>query len=380
VTSNILLVEESPLERRLLAQVLESAGHRVTAIENATGTRGTQILSSVDLAIVSSLGESGVDLELIQWLRRQATAAKLPILTLFPDATVHARQVALSMGASDYVARPFSADFLMSRVQSLLNHRRNLASVAPQGFARRVLVVDDSPTYGYALLDELHKDGHDVAFAETGTDGLAFLNRHRVDLVVLDIFLPDINGVEVCRNIKTGRLTSTIPVLILTGREKSAVRADAAAAHADDFVLKSRDLDAIRVKVRRLLFRNATRILPADNPVTAAADLAPLSRQDSPSRNAVVEVNSNRMSAATDPNKSPESTDLFKKVVQETGLSELLACSAVENVCRRLDVDPHTLSTPDLPRVIAGLERTLALFLPPSEFKERQAALNALAR
>src|SRR5512145_2826255 len=223
----ILLVERNEVERKQLAQALAHAGFRVLPTESTEDAQHLIARTPADLAIVSNAVDDSMDVALVQWLRAQAFSATIPILALSTDASVHARLSALAAGANDHVAWPFSPAHIIGRIRNLLNHRDHLPSVAPQGFARRILVVDDSPTYGNALLDELQKDGHDVAVAENGIDALKFLERYRVDLVVLDVFLPDINGVEVCRRIKTSPRTCSLPVLVLTGREKSAVRSEA---------------------------------------------------------------------------------------------------------------------------------------------------------
>lgn len=467
----VLLVESNATQRAQLASALERAGHRVLISQSAAEARKAVARTSIDLAIVSNSLSDWVDVELVQWLRGQPAATSLPILALSTDPSVHARLSALAAGANDHVVWPFSADHVLDRIQNLLNRRDHLPSVAPQGFARRVLVVDDSPTYGNALLDELQKDGHDVVLAESGTDAMRFLERHRADLVVLDVFLPDINGVEVCRRIKSTPRTSGIVVLMLTGREKSAIRAEAAAAHADDFAVKSRDLESIRGKVRLLLvrgpirsnssgqidavspesgtlarnsgsnYRNASpagetvsvplgafanrtsaasvdatasriigsaqRTMPIDcNPVartqaaragsgsvdrlaTAAVAMESATANNSSTRLLAAapvgetsqEKSSTRMLAAMPFHAGGlRGEDLFASIVQCTGLSELLARSTVESICRRLEIVPADLAPEDVARVIEGLDRTLRLFLPPSEAKERLMALSRLGQ
>jgi DNA-binding response OmpR family regulator len=399
----ILLVERSEAERTKLEDALRHAGFRVIEARSSAEARTALGNTVPELAILSNSFNESVDVDLLQWLRSQDFGMTLPILVLSQGSAVHDRLAALTSGANDYIAWPIDLDHLVSRVRSLINHRDHLPSVAPQGFARRILVVDDSPTYGNALLDELQKDGHDVALAENGNDALLYLERHRADLVVLDVFLPDINGVEVCRRIKTSSKTSGLLVLILTGREKSAVRAEAAAAHADEFAVKSRDLEAIRSKVRVLLARSASRTIssgrlaavhlepsaPPSNPQPSRASVmegrrtisGPLSAVNPASGDGRTPASSGRMLVAPAiANRSLQGTELFTLIVQGTGLSELLARSTVESVCRRLDLDPRALELKDVPRVVEGLERTLQLFLPPAEAKERLRTLGNLGQ
>src|SRR6185295_9355465 len=124
--------------------------------------------------------------------------------------------------------------------------------VAP-GFARRVMVVDDSVAYAQALVDELHRDGHDVAVARTGHDALAYLVVQELDLAIVDAFLPDMSGVDLCSRLRGTPGVRRTPVLLLTGREKSALRARARDVDATELAVKSRDLESVRMQARRLL-------------------------------------------------------------------------------------------------------------------------------
>jgi DNA-binding response OmpR family regulator len=411
MTANILLVEESASERKRLTAILEEAAHHVTAVDNVVAARCALLRTNVDLAVASTTADDGADIDLIHWLSRQSPALAVPILVLASDSTAKTRLLARQAGASDYLARPFFPEYLLHRISNLLMHRECKPSIPPQGFARRVLVVDDSPTYGFALTDALQKDGHDVAFAETGKEALAFLESNRIDAVVVDVFLPDVNGVEVCRRIKSNARTASLPVLVLTGREKSAMRTEAEEANADDFAVKATDFDAIRHKVRMLLVRAPNRKIsvnriPAGG-LNASATPSPIASTRIRDFSAVAsppssqDTSSARLRVApklcdplsTDPLPSSPlaanaegfsagstSADLLAVVVSMSGLSELVARSSVETACRRLDLDPHALSRKDIPRVVASLERTLQLFLPPTEARQRLAALNALAR
>lgn len=347
----VLFFEPDVTERARLTAVLERAGLRIEGVGDLREALVVLERCAPDLTIVVSERCGADDLSLVRRLREGAVTKDMPILALCGESSVSSRLSALSAGADDCLAHSVASEQLLPRVQNLLNRRDNLPSLAPHGFARRVLVVDDSPTYGHALLEELRQDGHDVVFAETAAEGLLFLERHRAELVILDVFLPDMNGIDVCRRIKGNEQTADLPVLILTGRERSAVRDAAAAALADDFVVKSRDFAAIRNKVRGLLVRSAPRAISSGRLVAVGA-------------------------AATG---VLQGQALFEHIVRQTGLSELLARSTVESVCRRLELEPQSLSSRDVPRVVDALARSLQLFLPAPEARERLAALNALA-
>jgi len=80
----------------------------------------------------------------------------------------------------------------------------------------RVLVVDDDPRLLHIVAMYLGIEGYDVVTAESGEDGLTEMGSNRPDLVVLDIMMPGMDGIEVCRRIRTNTQTADVPVLMFS--------------------------------------------------------------------------------------------------------------------------------------------------------------------
>jgi two-component system KDP operon response regulator KdpE len=118
----------------------------------------------------------------------------------------------------------------------------------------RVLVVDDEPQILRALAINLRARHYEVFTAATGTDALAVAAAHRPDLVVLDLGLPDIDGVDVIRGL---RGWSTAPIVVLSGRTDSADKVDALDAGADDYVTKPFAVDELLARLRAVSRRAA---------------------------------------------------------------------------------------------------------------------------
>jgi len=98
-----------------------------------------------------------------------------------------------------------------------------------------VLVVDDDPTVREVVRRYLTRDGMTVIEAARGDDGLAAFHHHRPDLVVLDLMLPGVDGLDVCRVIRT---ESTVPVIMLTALGEESDRVVGLEYGADDYVTK----------------------------------------------------------------------------------------------------------------------------------------------
>jgi len=116
----------------------------------------------------------------------------------------------------------------------------------------RLLLVEDDPSIAEPLVAALRREGHDVVWSSTGTEGLAAAGPE-VDLVLLDLGLPDIDGLEVCRRIRA-RLPE-LPVLMLTARAEEVDAVVGLDAGADDYVTKPFRLAELMARIRAALRR-----------------------------------------------------------------------------------------------------------------------------
>ncbi|MEU5939643.1 response regulator [Micromonospora sp. NPDC047548] len=132
----------------------------------------------------------------------------------------------------------------------------------------RILVVDDEPQILRALRINLRARGYDVEVAETGTAALKAAASHPPDLVVLDLGLPDIDGVDVIRGL---RGWTSVPIIVLSGRAGSEDKVAALDAGADDYVTKPFGVDELLARIRAVTRRlTAPSADAASLPVTAA--------------------------------------------------------------------------------------------------------------
>jgi two-component system response regulator MprA len=119
----------------------------------------------------------------------------------------------------------------------------------------RVLVVDDDSAVRRSLSTALGRDGYEIVAAEGGNAALAHLAAVNVDAIVLDVAMPEPNGLEVCRRLRArGDRT---PILMLTARDLIDDRVAGLDAGADDYLVKPFALAELRARLRALLRRNA---------------------------------------------------------------------------------------------------------------------------
>src|SRR3954467_5415286 len=116
-----------------------------------------------------------------------------------------------------------------------------------------VLVVDDERTIREAVARALRMHGYDVALAADGDQALQTVAVLRPEVIVLDLMMPRVDGIEVCKRLRASG--ATVPVLMLTARDAIADRVEGLEAGADDYLVKPFDLDELIARLRALLRR-----------------------------------------------------------------------------------------------------------------------------
>src|SRR5829696_1340777 len=119
----------------------------------------------------------------------------------------------------------------------------------------KILIVDDDRALRDALRRALVLGGYDTVSVDSGEAALAEVTNGAPDAVVLDIGLPDVDGLEVCRRLRGAG--DRVPVLMLTARDAVSDRIDGLDAGADDYLIKPFDVGELRARLRALLRRSA---------------------------------------------------------------------------------------------------------------------------
>jgi DNA-binding response OmpR family regulator len=119
----------------------------------------------------------------------------------------------------------------------------------------RLLVVEDNDAISEPLVRALAREGHDVEHTASGAEALTRIGEGAIDLVVLDIGLPDIDGVEVCRRVRAER--PRVAILMLTARSSELDEVVGLDAGADDYLTKPFSLSVLGARVRALVRRRA---------------------------------------------------------------------------------------------------------------------------
>jgi DNA-binding response OmpR family regulator/HPt (histidine-containing phosphotransfer) domain-containing protein len=254
--ATVLVIDDSPTFRAELAGALSGDGYHV--VEAGTGEDGLRLAARVRPGAAVIDGRlPGIDgATVIARLRLDPALRRLPCLMLTGSEGVLDEVGGLDAGADAYLRKGTGLDVVRARLGALLRSAATPAAVdSPLVLSpRRLLAVDDSPTFLNGLAESLRGDGYDVALARSGAEALAYLERARVDAILLDVMMPELSGEETCRRIKAGPFRD-IPVLMLTARDDRDGMIAGLNAGAEDYIAKSSDFEVLRGRLRAQLRR-----------------------------------------------------------------------------------------------------------------------------
>ncbi len=123
---------------------------------------------------------------------------------------------------------------------------------------KRLLIIEDDVDVSEMLTAYFERQGYELFHAETGAEGIALSRSKFPNLVLLDVMLPDMDGFDICKALRTTTLTKYIPITFLTQRDARADKVAGLELGADDYVTKPFDIEELRLRVQGSI-RRATR-------------------------------------------------------------------------------------------------------------------------
>ncbi len=132
----------------------------------------------------------------------------------------------------------------------------------------KILIVEDEKDILHLISYYLTKEGYDVTTSKDGGDALNLIRKNRYHLVILDLMLPGINGMELCRILKSDAATSSLPIIMLTAKSDDSDKVRGLESGADDYMTKPFNPQELIARVKAVL-RRTKESLPPDNLIKA---------------------------------------------------------------------------------------------------------------
>jgi len=279
LTSRIVILDDEPAALKTISKELKDAGF--TEVNGFTDSdEAMEHVGDADLVLMD-LQTPEVGISLLKAIRAQKETRFLPVIVLTAATDFSTRMEALAAGANDFLNKPAEPSELVQRVNNVLCFKKyadslqvhtgdeletkvdslplsesHLTSVPTLEDCQKetnprnckVLVIDDEAAVSKMIQLQLKRaDYKDVHIENDATAAIKTITDQQPDLVILDIHMPEINGLEILEQVKADQATASIPVLIMTGTSDERIKMASLKLGASDFITKPAnpaDLDA----------------------------------------------------------------------------------------------------------------------------------------
>ena len=269
----ILIVDDYLLIRNAVKSVLTQLGfHNIHQADN--GKTAQDLMGKQKIEIV--IGDWGMPimsgLDLLKWMRGTDEYGRVPFMMLTAESNPGSVRLALQSGVNAYMVKPFTVHSFASKFMAMIGPVRDTAQAPPAALTApepdappprvigldapmserirqsTVLIVDDIPTNIEVLAGAL-KDEYNVKVAINGKKALEIVNAFHIDLILLDIMMPGMDGFEVCRILKGDPATAAIPIIFLSARDGVDDVVSGLKLGAVDYVSKPADPTILKARL-----------------------------------------------------------------------------------------------------------------------------------
>jgi len=235
----VLVVDDNRNVRRMLRYQLERRGY--TVLEAANGREALEVVrgAHVDLITLDLMMPVMSGYDFLDSIREDALTRAIPVLVI---SVVENGKESILPGANDYLRKPFREQDLIEKVNVLLGETR-----------KPILVVDDEQAVVDSLCVQLQDKGFQVHVARDGDEAIALMKRRPPELVILDLLMPNKNGLEVLNWVRKEEKTRHIPVIILSGCALSGDTEGLLGLEENALIVETDDLNPLFTRIDALV-------------------------------------------------------------------------------------------------------------------------------
>jgi two-component system cell cycle response regulator len=269
----VLVVDDDPMNVKFFEALLKKEG-----FSTGTASNGFEALESVkekkpDLILLDVMMPEVGGFEVTRQLKKDTKTRNIPIVLITALDSPEDKSLGMAAGADEFLNKPVNKAELLARVRSLLKLkvcREQLACrlksekketnldgadlpVDDPASSARILLVDDNPKDIGLFKLYFAKEPYRFVVAETGEEAISICRREPVDLVLLDLMLPGLDGFDVCRQLRKDDRTRNIQVLMVSSQTDLDSKLKGIDLGADEFLIKPLNREELVVRTRALL-------------------------------------------------------------------------------------------------------------------------------
>ena len=243
VQNAILIVDDDPNYRKLLKGRLSNAGYTIT--EASDGSEAVEILrvESYDVILLDLNMPVMGGYEVLEWINGNTNTKDSNVIVVTSESIRDHVVTSLTLGAKDFITKSASKLELILRVRRLceiktLEGKSNTKIRDEELLQSTILLVDDHELSLGLTARRIEKQGYKVLQAINGKDALSIIQKNDINLVLLDINMPDINGFEVLKRMRAIKSKEELAIIMVTAVEDPDMVIDCINSGADDYIMK----------------------------------------------------------------------------------------------------------------------------------------------
>jgi len=267
----ILVVDDEPRNVKLMNAYLNSAGYEVLSAFNGEDGLRQAAAENPDVILLDIMMPGMDGFEVTRRLKANSKTQQIPVVLVTALEGVDKRVKGLDVGADEFINKPVNSTELLARVRAL--HRmkkmqdelRNRVEVerdivqpdSPESIGQdTVLLIEDTELVADQISLLLRKQGFLVTYSATAGGAVDLIHEVKPDIILLDIMLPDRNGIQVLDSLKANALTCDIPVILMSALADLDTKVRGIEHGADDYVVKPVHNAELLARLRACLRRS----------------------------------------------------------------------------------------------------------------------------
>jgi two-component system cell cycle response regulator len=257
--AHILVIDDNPVNLKLVCDILECEGYIVERAVDAEAALHKTGSTGFDL-ILTDIGLPGMDgLALTRILKANHATMHIPIVAITAFAMKGDDLKVRQAGCDGYITKPIDTRRLVGQVAAFLLPPKAEKADEPVLFtkaAMRIMVVEDEPASSKLISVVLTSEGHEVREAKTAEAAFEAIKTERPDLVLLDLKLPGMGGIELVRLLKERPETSGMPIIAMTAYPDAFPKRQAIEAGCEAYIVKPINTRTITKQLAATAFRD----------------------------------------------------------------------------------------------------------------------------
>jgi two-component system cell cycle response regulator len=226
----VVIIDNSKMSRLILKKMLSE--QKLSILDAENGVDGiTLIKNERPFLIISEFYLPDMTVyELCEKIKADENIANIPIIVHSVEDNESNIKKCLKLGVKNFLQKPVLAEDLFVAIKEIEDH--------PRLRSETILCVDDSRSIRKILKDEFTGAGYNVLLAENGKEGVTLAQKHKPDLITMDVEMPEMIGYEACRVLRRTEITMHIPIIMMTSHDSPLEREKGFEAGAIEYFIK----------------------------------------------------------------------------------------------------------------------------------------------